>query len=151
MRNMISTNEDTRYGGCNMQESHVVTCFLEHDNKILILQRSAKVGSYTECWAGISGYIEPGVDALDQAWQEINEEASLGQEQLELVKVGDTLEIPDDSLGKKWVVHPFRFRVQNPELIKIDWEHNQFKWIEPEEIRDHVTVPGLYTAWERVQ
>lgn len=134
-----------------MEESHVVTCFLEHDGKILLLQRSARVGSYTECWAGISGYIEPGMNALDQAWQEIAEEVSLLKTQLELVRSGYPLEVPDDKLGKKWVVHPFRFKVQNPDSIKLDWEHIQFKWIDPEEIKEHVTVPGLDAAWEIVR
>lgn len=134
-----------------MEESHVVTCFLEHDGKILLLQRSARVGSYTACWAGISGFIEMGLEPLDQAWQEISEEAGLGREHLELVKEGDTLEVTDEKLEKKWVVHPFRFKVRNPDQVKIDWEHTQFKWTDPEEIKKHVTVPGLYDAWELVR
>lgn len=134
-----------------MNETHVVTCFLEYDGKILLLQRSDRVGSYTARWAGISGYIEPGAEPLGQAYQEIAEEASLSPNQLQLAKAGETLEVPDENLGKKWVVHPFRFKVQNPDLVKIDWEHNQYKWINPEEIKEHVTVPGLYAAWELVR
>jgi len=134
-----------------VEESHVVTCFLEHDGKILLLQRSDRVGSYTARWAGISGFIESGAEPLDQAWQEISEEASLEREQLELIQIGPILAVLDEKLGRKWMVHPFRFKVQNPELVKIDWEHNQCKWIDPEEIREHDTVPGLYAAWELVR
>lgn len=129
----------------------MVTCFLEHNGKILLLQRSTQVGSYAERWAGISGFIETGVDPLDQAWQEISEEAGLGREHLELIKMGPVLEVTDEKLGKKWVVHPFRYNVQNPDQVKIDWEHTQSKWIDPEEIKEHATVPGLYDAWELVR
>jgi len=134
-----------------MEESHVVTCFLEYEDKILLLQRSNQVGSYTARWAGISGYIEPGVEPLEQAYQEIAEEACLMQNELELIKIGEMLEVLDENLGKKWVVHPFRFKVKNPKLVKIDWEHNQYKWVNPEEITEHVTVPGLDAAWELVR
>lgn len=134
-----------------MEESHVVTCFLEHKEKVLILQRSARVGSYNARWAGISGFIEPDTTPLEQAYQEIAEEASLGADQLELIKIGMPLEVPDEKLQKKWVVHPFRFAVQNPELVKIDWEHNQYKWVEPEDIKGYDTVPGLFAAWELVK
>jgi len=43
-----------------MEEKHVVTSFLEYDNKILILRRSQAVGTYQGKWAGVSGYIEEG-------------------------------------------------------------------------------------------
>lgn len=134
-----------------MEESHVVTCFLEHEDKVLILQRSARVGSYNACWAGISGFIEADTTPLEQAYQEIAEEASLGANQLELIKIGMPLEVPDEKLQKKWVVHPFRFAVANPELVKIDWEHNQYKWVKPEAIKGYDTVPGLFAAWELVK
>lgn len=134
-----------------MEEAHVVTCFLEHKGKILILQRSAEVGSYNARWAGVSGFIEPVTTPLEQAYREVAEETSLGADQLELVKVGKPLEVLDEKLQKKWVVHPFRFAVENPELVKIDWEHNQYKWIKPEDIKGYDTVPGLYAVWELVK
>lgn len=134
-----------------MQETHIVTCFLEHDNRILILQRSDQVGTYTQRWAGISGYIEHGISPLDQAYQEIIEEAGLERGQLELIKIGESVEVPDEKLHKKWIVHPFRFRISDPGLVKIDWEHNEARWIKPDEIKEYQTVPGLYAAWELVR
>jgi 8-oxo-dGTP diphosphatase len=134
-----------------MKETHVVTCFLENKYKILLLCRSGQVGSYTQRWAGISGYIEPGCSPLEQAFQEINEETGLSKDEVELLKEGFPLEVIDETLGKIWVVHPFRFKVDTPEKIQIDWEHSEYKWIEPEEIKNYNTVPGLYSAWERVK
>jgi 8-oxo-dGTP diphosphatase len=134
-----------------MKETHVVTCFLENKAKILFLCRSGQVGSYTQRWAGISGYIEPGHSPLEQALQEIGEETGLSKNEVKLLKEGLPLEVIDETLGKIWVVHPFRFQVDNPEKIQIDWEHSEYRWIEPEEIKNYNTVPGLYSAWERVK
>lgn len=134
-----------------MDESHVVTCFIEHQSKVLILCRSQQVGTYRRRWAGISGYVEPGVSPLEQALQECSEEAGLAAGDLQLVKAGLALEIYDHTLNKKWVVHPFRFLVDRKERIKTDWEHTDCRWVDPEEIKHYETVPGLYDAWERVK
>jgi 8-oxo-dGTP diphosphatase len=36
---------------------NVITVFLEHDKKILILKRSRKVKTMKTKWGGISGYV----------------------------------------------------------------------------------------------
>ena len=36
----------------------VVTCILQYKNKILILKRSNKVGTYKEMWGGVAGFVE---------------------------------------------------------------------------------------------
>ena len=133
-----------------MDERHVVTCFLEHNGKVMILRRSERVGTYRGKWAGVSGYIEEGVSPSEQAWTEIKEEAGLDGDDVELVLEGQPLEVVDAELGRKWIVHPFRFRVLKPEKTKIDWEHTEVKWIAPEDIGRHETVPKLLEAWQRV-
>ena len=133
-----------------MDERHVVTCFLEHEGKIMILRRSQRVGTYRGKWAGVSGYIEEGKKPVEQAWVEIKEETVLDSGDVELVGEGLPLEVVDAELGRKWIVHPFRFRVLKPEKIRIDWEHTEAKWIAPEDIDKHETVPKLLEAWERV-
>jgi len=124
--------------------------FLEHDGKVMILRRSERVGTYRGKWAGVSGYIEEGRTPSQQAWTEIREEVGLDADDVELVQEGEPLEVVDVDLGRKWIVHPFRFRVLKPEKIKIDWEHTEARWIAPEDIGRHETVPGLLEAWERV-
>lgn len=133
-----------------MEERYVVTCFLEYDNKILLLRRSERVGVYRGRWAGVSGYIEEGNTPYEQALEEIREETGLGGEDIQLVREGELLEVIDEEIGRKWIVHPFRFRVIRPEKIKIDWEHTEMKWIDPEEIAEYETVPKLAETWERV-
>ena len=133
-----------------MEERHVVTCFLEHGAKIALLRRSGRVGTYRGRWAGVSGYIEEGNTPYQQALEEIKEEVGLSEEDVELVKEGEPLEIFDEELGRKWVVHPFRFRVKTAEKISIDWEHTELRWIDPNDIGQYETVPNLLETWQRV-
>ncbi len=133
-----------------MVTNHVITCFLEHDNKILLLKRSSQVGSYQRKWAGISGYLPEGRSALSQAYLEIEEEASLNSEDLVLIKSGTVLEVPDSSADSLWLVHPFRFFVKSPRRIIVDWEHVEYQWIEPPDIKKFDCVPMLYDTWLKV-
>eukprot|EP00887_Chlorella_sp_A99_P003754 scaffold7.g3754.t1 len=45
-------------------ESHVVTAVVQRptDGRVLLVQRSDKVGSFKLHWGGVSGFIEPGAD-----------------------------------------------------------------------------------------
>jgi len=132
-----------------MDEKQVVTCFLEHGGKILILRRSSKVGTYRRSWAGVSGYME--TNDIDQAYAEISEETDLYKKDLKLVKKGKPLEVIDKDLNRKWIVHPFLFHVKAPEKVKIDWEHTEAKWIKPSQLKKFDTVPGLAKALSRVK
>lgn len=125
----------------NLEIKHVVTCFLEHNKRILILHRSSKVGTYQRKWAGISGYIENG--DLEQAFTEIAEETELYKNDITLIKRGNPTEIMDKNINLKWIVHPFLFHVNSPEKIKIDWEHTEVRWITPSQLSKYETVPGL--------
>ena len=132
----------------NLQEKKVVSCFLESDGEILILRRSGQVGSYQGKWAGVSGYIETTAD--EQALTEIEEETSLSGEDLKLIKKGRPLEVKDDKLGVKWVVHPYLFHIKDRDKIKIDWEHKEVRWIQPRDIDNFETVPKLKETLARV-
>jgi PncC family amidohydrolase len=132
----------------NLEEKHAITCFLEHGNKILILRRSHKVGTYQRCWAGVSGYIE--TNDLTQAFTEISEETELYESDLKLIKQGKPLDVVDRVLKRKWIIHPFLFHVKSPEKIKTNWEHTEVRWIKPEDLGKYRTVPGLKEALNRV-
>jgi 8-oxo-dGTP pyrophosphatase MutT (NUDIX family) len=133
-----------------VEEKHVVTCFLEHDKKIPLFRRSERVGTYRGRWAGISGYLEKGQIPYEQALKEIREETGLSEEDVRLLKEGEPLEAIDEEMGRKWIVHPYRFQVIKPEKIAIDWEHSELRWIAPGDISRYDTVPKLLETWQRV-
>lgn len=131
-----------------MDATDVVTAFLVHDDRILVLRRSGKVGTYRGRWAGVSGYVEH--EPLEQAYIEIEEETGLGRDDVTLIRAGEPLLVHDPAEDRLWRVHPFLFSVAEPERIRLDWEHVQRRWIWPGEIEDLDTVPGLADALARV-
>ena len=127
----------------------VVTVFLEHNGKILLLRRSQKASTMKGLWAGISGYIEND-DASAQALREIEEETGLSNKKLKLVHIGQPLEVIEPHKSDIiWVVHPYLFH-SNTNLIRIDWEHDELRWISPSEIQSYETVPKLKEALQSV-
>jgi len=131
-----------------LQERNVVTAFLRREGRILILRRSDRVGSYQGRWAAVSGYLEDPTP-LEQALREIGEETGLVPEQLRLAAEAPAIEVPDESLGIRWRVHPFLFDLLSPEsAIRLDWEHLEVLWIAPAELADYETVPALAQALE---
>ena len=133
-----------------LQKREVVTSFLESDGEILILLRSEHVSTYRGRWAGVSGSIDEGNTADKQALREIEEETSLSEQDIELVRKGDPQLIDDKKLGFRKVVHPYLFRIKDRGKIKIDWEHKEARWIKPEEIGNYHTVPMLTETLARV-
>ena len=127
--------------------THVVTCFLNYNDRILILKRSSRVRTHKNKWAGVSGYIEPGETADETALKEIREETGLGADEVELVRQGEPLHVQDGA--HTWVVHPFLFR-SSTDKIAIDWEHTEFRWIKPEELGDFDFVVFLDQALKAV-
>ncbi len=125
--------------------SQVVTCILEHDGKILLLKRSNQVGTYRGLWGGVAGYVEELEEPYDTAIKEIRQEVGIEVDALELVRKGNPIEFSDTYEGRRynWVVYPFLFHIQSKELVQIDWEHEEYRWVHPSEVRKLETVPGL--------
>lgn len=134
-----------------LRPTPVVTCFLMRPDsgtpRILIVQRSNRVGSYHAHWAGISGFIEEGVTPDEQAYTEIREETGLQREQVRMLKRGAVIEYTDAAIGRHWYIHPFLFEVLAPDAIHIDWEANEMRWIDPSELSNYETVPRLVEAF----
>ncbi len=123
----------------------VVTCILEHDGKILLLKRSNQVGTYRGLWGGVAGYVEELEDPFDTAFKEIREEVGVDPEAVELICKGTPLEFSDTYEGKRydWVVYPFLFHLQSKDLVHLDWEHEEYRWVYPSEVKRLDIVPGL--------
>ena len=134
-----------------VRPTHVVTCFLQRTDqdgpRILIVQRSQKVGSYHARWAGVSGFVEPRVTPEEQAYTEIREETSLQREQVRMRRRGAVVEHIDEELGRHWYIHPFLFDVLTPDAIQTDWEAVDMRWIDPATLSSYDTVPKLVEAY----
>ena len=127
----------------NLRFTNIVTSFIKNDDKILILKRSDKVKTMKCLWAGVSGIIENNETPLTRAKIEVFEEAGIHEEQIELLKAIQQIKISAPQYkNHEWNIFPFLFKAKNPE-IKLNWENSEFKWIEPNEIKNYKTVPDL--------
>ena len=138
---------DNDQGAEQLRPTHVVTCFLMRSDttepRILIVQRSQRVGSYHGQWAGISGFVEIDTTPDEQAYTEIREETGLQREQVRMLRRGAVVEHIDAALKRHFYIHPFLFQVLAPEAIHTDWEANEMRWIAPLELSNYETVPKL--------
>jgi len=125
------------------KEVHAVTSFLESEGMVLILLRSGRVSTYRGTWGGVSGSVDSDKTPDEQAVLEVQEETGLSGDDFELKRKGESLVIDDKTLGIRKVVHPYLFHVKDRGKIRIDWEHERFKWIRPHEIDSYRTMPML--------
>jgi 8-oxo-dGTP diphosphatase len=136
----------------NLRSTHAVTCVLlrtdQPETRMLLVRRSQKVGSYRGYWASISGFIEPGVAPEEQAYTEIREETGLQRDQVRLLRCGAVVEHGDAKLGRLFCIHPFLFEALTPDMIRLDWEATEMRWVVPSELSSFETVPKLQEVYE---
>src|SRR5712692_32191 len=129
----------------------VVSCFLlrfdGNEPRLLLVRRSQRVGSYQGQWAGVSGFIEADTTPEEQAYTEIREETGLQREQVRVLRRGAVVEHIDAELGRHWYIHPFLFETLVPDAIRIDWEAEEMRWIDPLELQNYETLPKLVEAY----
>ena len=118
----------------------VISSFLFHQGKFLILKRSMLVGSFQGYWSCISVYREKDEQPLETALREILEETQKTRDFLTLQKSAGPFysEIPAVIFESHW----FLFESEDKDIC-LDWEHDEFKWIKPAEIGKFKTVPWL--------
>lgn len=122
----------------DVTERHVVTSVLRNRGRVLILRRSDKVGSFRGSWAGVSGFVEKDEGDEEAARREVDEETGVKNARL-------SGRIPARSFRHNdcvWTVHPFLFDVSS-RAVRIDWEHDSYAWVVPDELKAYPTVPGL--------
>jgi 8-oxo-dGTP diphosphatase len=129
----------------------VVTAFLRHKGRVMLVRRSQRVGTYRGCWSAISGFLEDSTP-LVQACREIREETGLPDNEIQLAASGEPLMIEAPELDRMWIVHPFLFDIDDPSKVQLDWENEQVHWVGPEELAKYPTVPqlqeALFACWE---
>ena len=127
-------------------ERPVVACILRHAGRIALLKRSQAVGSSPGRWHCVTGFVDDGVEPLDQALTEMDEETGLVGDTVRLVAAPSPLRIERPEQGWVWVIHPFLFETTSPDL-RLDWEHDEYRWIHPFEIAHWDVVPWVRTVW----
>jgi len=127
----------------NASKAAVLTCFVEYQDKILLLKRSNKVGTYKELWNTVSGYLDELKSLKEKTNEELHEELGISENEIKDITFGDVYEFTDEDIKKTWIIHPVLVKLAKKPTLKIDWEHTEYIWIHPYEITDYTTVPNL--------
>lgn len=140
---------DGRIDYTNRDYAPVLTIFVEYDGKILLLKRSDKVHTYTGAWMTVAGYIDDHKSLKDKIIEEAGEELKIEIGADDELHIGQPWEFTDEKIGKTWAIFPAIIRFAVEPTITLDWEHSEHKWIKPEEIEKHETVPNLATSYKQ--
>jgi 8-oxo-dGTP diphosphatase len=119
----------------------VVATVLRHAGETALFRRSRLVGSDVGLWHCITGYVEPGTAPVDQAEQELVEEAGYRRGAASALAVGPILGLADGT-GAPWEVHTFALESTSRE-VTLNWEHDDVRWIDADEHHHMPCVPWL--------
>ena len=126
-----------------MRKTRIVTSFLTHNNKILILKRSQKVKTMKGLWSGISGVIENNEMPIERAKIEIFEEVGINQKDITLIKSNKEMCVESPQYkNHQWIIFPFFFKTDKNN-IKLNWENSEFRWINIDQLKKFDNVPNL--------
>lgn len=134
---------DGRINYTDAKEAAVLTCFIEYQGKILLLKRSDQVGTYKGLWNSVAGYLDELKPLEDKVKEELKEELGILEQDIEEIKLGQIFEFTDESIDKTWIIHPVLVKLETEPNIKLDWEHTEYLWINPEEITSYQITPRL--------
>lgn len=114
------------------------------EKKVLILRKSLNDRNYPGKWSFVAGFSKEFEPAEEGILREIKEETGLDAK---IIKKGKIIESIDEELQKHWIVLPFLCE-SDSDIINLCHENMEFKWIDPKEINNYDTVPGVINDLE---
>lgn len=133
----------------NARWAPTVNCVLENRGKILIVRRSLEMDFYPGLWSGIAGFLDDGKSLEEKALEELEEELGIRKEDIEKIEFGEVFDQDEPKYKKTWVVHPVLVRAKKAE-VRLDWEAQDFKWIDPKDVKNFDLIPGFGNALEKL-
>ncbi|MCK5212188.1 NUDIX domain-containing protein [Candidatus Parcubacteria bacterium] len=134
---------DGRINYSGFDTAPIILCFVKHQDEILILKRSLMIANYPRTWNTVSGYIDEPVSLEAKAREELREEIGLDLSLIESIKVGKINTYFDKKINKTWIIYPIIVVLKARPKIQLDWEHSEYKWIKPKELKYYEIVPNL--------
>lgn len=128
----------------------VLTVFVTYNKEILLLKRSDKVRAYQGKWNAIAGYLDEIKPVREKVLEELREEVDISEEIIEEICLGKIERIEDKKISKTWIGQPVLVKLRTKPEIKLDWEHTEYKWIKPEELKNFDIVESLDKSFENL-
>ena len=122
--------------------------FIVYNNKILILKESSqyKEGSNSGKYDVVGGRIKPGQRFDESLLREIKEETGLSVKIGKPFFVGEWRPVVN---GEQWQVVGIFFECfADSDSVILSEDHEEFKWVEPEEYKKLDLIDNLFQAFE---
>jgi 8-oxo-dGTP diphosphatase len=126
----------------------VLTIFVMHKDKLLILKRGNKVQTYKGKWNSVAGYLDEPVPLEKKVLEELREELNIFKKDIVNIKYAKPYKTTDKKINKTWLIHLVLVHIKSKK-IKIDWEHTAFAWIDPSALTNYDIVPSLSKSWKK--
>ena len=140
---------DGRIDYSNSNIAPVVIVFIKYKNLILLLKRSDKVRTYQKKWNTVAGYLDEIKPIQKKALEEIQEETKISKENILSIQIKEPYKFTDSEINKTWIIVPVLAELKNKPEIKLDWEHLEYKWINPKELKNFDLVSNLEESFKR--
>jgi 8-oxo-dGTP pyrophosphatase MutT (NUDIX family) len=140
---------DGRIDFSGADQAPVLSCFVSYRGKILLLKRSARVRGYQGKWGTVAGYLDEPLSLEEKAGKELRQETGITRDQVERFVIGEPYTFKDDAFAHTWHIFPMLAVLKVPVEVAIDWEHTDYKWVEPLRLTEYDTVPRLAESLQR--
>ncbi len=115
------------------------------DGKILLLQRNSTTGFYPNVWEFPGGKLDFGEEMEEAVIREVREESNLTVKVNELIYISPFLmDEETEFVVMCYYCEPISLDYE----VKISREHQKFKWVEPEKLKDEL-APAVLNDLEK--
>ena len=135
--------EDGRINYSDAKQAPVLTCFVKYNEEILLLKRSDKVRTYQGMWTSVAGYLDELIPLEEKALEELKEELGIKKDLIKEIKLGKAYKFKDEKIDKTWFIFPVLIELNKRPNIQSDWEHTEYRWIDPKDLDGFNIVPNL--------
>lgn len=126
----------------NIRWAPVVNCVLKYKNTILVVKRSEQLRLYPGYWNGISGFLDDKKSLTEKVINEIKEETGIPKNKIKRIVLGNIFDQEEVKYKKTWIVHPVFVEVTT-NIVKLDWEAKEMKWLTLGEVKKLKLLPGF--------
>jgi len=116
----------------------VKTIVINSDNQILLLQRSKKTSS-PHCWDFGGGGVDKSENPVNAAIREAKEETALDIFDVKPLTTYIDVSGKDEAIIIGFTAHT------NGSDVKLSWEHEAFRWLSREELKD-ISLSDLHAT-----
>ncbi len=127
----------------------VVNLILVHDDKLLLVQRSADLRFYPNYWHCIAGFLDDNQSIEEKAYEELREELGVTSEAVESMERGAVILTEAPQYNKTYLVVPLLVKIKATEF-HLDWEATQAKWFTPAQAKKADLLPGFIKVLDQL-